>query len=253
MKILTGAIALSLCAVGGAAFAQGATPGAQNPPAASTRQSIGKPIKEVTTALGKAAGVEVLIDSGLMGERTTFKDTEVTPATLEAALDKLVKTLPQGTAWAKAYLPEPPPGKKYNGDALAQYVMAQAGLFGKAGTSEPGKVELLGKQVPTEEAQPMVAGLKLRPYYVVSRGRRPMFASGGGPGGGALGALGGVNIMDMLMKQLNVTSPDQIQPGSYKVSLPGPDGNPRDAEVTVDNTDGGRRVMVRMGDVNKGN
>lgn len=246
MKILAGALALSLCAVGGAAFAQGGAPAAPASPAA-TRQVTGKPIKEVTTALGKGAGVEVLIDSTLVGERTSFKDTEVTPANLEAALDKLVKTLPQGTAWAKAYLPEPPAGKKYNGDALAQYVLAQAGLFGKAGSSEPGKVELLGKQVPADEAQPMLAGLKLRPYYVISRGRRPMMASGfpGGPGG----PFGGVNVMDLLMKQLNLTSIDQLQPGSYKVSLPGPDGNMRDAEVTVDGGDGARRVMVRMGEV----
>lgn len=251
MKILAGAIALSLCAVGGAAFAQGGATAASASPAA-TRQVTGKPIKEVTTALGKGAGVEVLIDSTLVGERTSFKDTEVTPATLEAALDKLVKTLPQGTAWAKAYLPEPPAGKKYNGDALAQYVLAQAGLFGKAGSSEPGKVELLGKQVPADEAQPMLAGLKLRPYYVISRGRRPMMA-GGFPGGLLGGPGGGTNIMDLLMKQLNLTSIDQIQPGSYKVSLPGPDGNPMNAEVTVDGSDGAKRVMVRMGEVRSQN
>jgi hypothetical protein len=245
MKIFWGAMALSFCLTS-AALAQTTSTAPAAP--TSVRQATGKPIKEVVQALGKAAGVAVLIDSSLLAERTTFKETDVTAATLEAALDKLVKTLPQGTAWAKAYLPEPPAGKKYTGDALAQYVMAQAGLFGKAGASQPGKIELLGQQVPSEEAQPMLSSLKLKPYYVLSRGRRPMLASGD-PGEMMKRFGGGTNVIDLLMKQLNVSGIDQIQPGNYKVTLPGPDGTPVNADVVVEGDDGQKRVMVRMGEV----
>ncbi|MGC4044306.1 MAG: hypothetical protein QM758_10955 [Armatimonas sp.] len=235
MKVLVGVLVLSLYAISEAAFAQETAP---------PRPTANKPIKEVIQALGKAAGVEILIDSTLSQERTAFKETTVTRATLEAALDKLVETLPPGTAWAKTYLPEPPPGKKYNGDALAQYVMAQATLFGKAGISEPGKVELLGKQVPTDRAQATLSELKLRPYYVLRCSGYPVL-SNRNLTKEFLNKISGTDFMEVLMKQLNASSPDQIRPGNYKVFLPGPDGKPVSVDLTVDDSVGDKRVMLR--------
>ncbi len=242
MRIYRGALLLGLSILGGAALAQ-TTP----PP---IKQAAGKPVREIVAALGKASGVAVLIDSSLLAEKTTFKETEVTPETLEAVLDRLVKTLPQGTAWAKAYLPEPPVGKKYTGDAVAQFILAQATLFGKAGASEPGKIELLGKALPTEQLQPLMADLKLKPYYVLRNSQRPKFVAGmPGMGGAVMDRLGGPGgFMGALLKQLNVSSIDQVQPGTYKVSLPGPDGTPMNAEVTVEGDESQRRVMVHMGE-----
>jgi hypothetical protein len=228
--------------LGGAALAQSAPP-----PAKQVAPAAGKPVREIVAALGKSSGVAVLIDSSLLGEKTTFKETETTPETLEAALDRLVKTLPPGTAWAKAYLPEPPVGKKYTGDGVAQFVLAQATLFGKAGASEPGKIELLGKALPTEQLQPLMADLKLKPYYVLRNGSRRTMAGALGPG--AMEKMGGPgNVIGSLLKQLNVTSVDQIPPGNYKVSIPGPDGTPITADVTVEGDEGQRRIMVKMGE-----
>jgi hypothetical protein len=243
MKQYRGVLLLGVSLLGGAALAQSAPPAKQV-------ASAGKSVREIVAALGKSSGVAVLIDSSLLGEKTTFKDTEATPETLEAALDKLVKTLPTGTAWAKVYLPEPPAGKKYTGDAVAQFILAQATLFGKAGASEPGKIELLGKALPTEQLQPLIADLKLKPYYVLRNSQRPKFVAGTpGMGAAVMDRLGGPGgFMGALLKQLNVSSIDQVQPGTYKVTLPGPDGNPMNAEVTVEGDESQRRVMVHMKD-----
>ena len=219
---------------------------AQDAPKSAAKQPAAKPLSSVVLALGKTYGQTILLDTPLTMEKTTFvAKTDSSEATLEETLTNLVKTLPAGAAWAKVYLPEPPPGKKYTGDAVAGYVMAQATLFGKAGESKPGKIELLGKQFPDAEAEPMVAGLKLKPYYVLSAPNRRLAGAGalagmmkGGPG----------DIMGPLLKQLGVTDPKDIPPGTYKISIPGPDGTPMDGSVTVDDDgSGNRRMMVSVG------
>ena len=205
------------------------------------RQVSTRTVREVLQALSLSAEAKVLADSGLSGEKTAFVLKDVTNSTLEAALDALVKTLPPGAAWAKVYLPDPPIGKKYTGDALAQYVMAQAALFGKAGASVPGKVELLGRQITPDEAEPMLAGLKLKPYYVVSAPRRSPLTKLNAPGAA-------MDVMGALTKQLGVADVKDIPPGTYKVSLPGPDGVLLDGQVTIeDDGSGNRRVMVNLG------
>jgi hypothetical protein len=231
---------LTALAVAPTALAQNAPPPKKAPVPA------GKPLKEIVAALTKAVGIEVLLDSSLSAAQTSFKIGEVAPETLEATLDRLVKTLPQGTAWAKVYLPEPPAGKKYRGDDVAQFVLAQASLFGKAGVSEPGKIELLGRQVPAAEAQPMLSGLKLRPYYVLRAPRRTMAgASPFGPGG--LFPGGKDDIMGPLLKQLGVCDPSQIPPGNYKISIPGPNGSPMEGHVIVeDDGSGNRRIGIAI-------
>ena len=238
MKIFLGAMLLTL---GSAplALAQGAPPAAKQAAAA-------KPLSSVVLGLGKTFGQTILLDTPLSLEKTTFAPkTGESDATLEETLTKLVKTLPSGAAWAKVYLPEPPPGKKYTGDAVAGYVMAQAALFGKAGESKPGKIELLGKQLPDAEAEPMVAGLKLVPYYILSAPTRRL------AGAGALAGMmkdGANDIMGPLLKQLGVTDPKDIPPGTYKISIPGPDGTMMDGNVNVmDDGNGHRAVAISVG------
>lgn len=235
MKIFLGALLLTFGAAP-LALAQDAPPPAKQP--------APKPLREVVQTLGKTFGQTILLDSSLVAEKTSFVSTRA-EETLEETLSKLVKTLPGGAAWAKVYLPEPPAGKKYTGDAVAGYVMAQAALFGKAGETKPGKIELLGKQVPDAEAEPMVAGLKLKPYYVLSAPTRRL--AGAGPLAGMV-KNGGMDVMGPLLKQLGVDSPKDIPPGTYKISIPGPDGAPLDGNVTVDDDgNGNRRVMVSVG------
>lgn len=240
MKIYLGALLLTL----------GSTPLAlaQDAPKPAAKQPAAKPLSSVALTLGKTYGQTILLDTLLTMEKTTFvAKTDASEETLEETLTKLVKTLPAGAAWAKVYLPEPPPGKKYTGDAVARYVMAQATLFGKAGESKPGKIELLGKQVPDAEAEPMVAGLKLKPYYVLSSPARRFAGAGAGPLGGML-KNGASDIMGPLLKQLGVSDPKDIPPGSYKISIPGPDGTMMDGNVNVmDDGNGNRAVAISIG------
>ena len=234
MKIFLGALLLTF-GTAPLALAQDAPPPAKQP--------APKSLRDVVQTLGKTFGQTILLDSSLAAEKTSFAAPR-TEETLEETLSKLVKTLPGGAAWAKVYLPEPPAGKKYTGDAVAGYVMAQAALFGKAGETKPGKIELLGKQVPDAEAEPMVAGLKLKPYYVLSAPTRRL-AGAASPGPLKGGAM---DVMGPLLKQLGVSDPKDIPPGTYKISLPGPDGTPMDGNVTVDDDgNGNRRVMVTVG------
>ena len=49
------------------------------------------------------------------------------------------------------------------------------------------------------------------------------------------------------MKQLGVTDLKNVPSGSYKVQLPGPDGNPVTADVRVNNDGGNTSISVRIG------
>lgn len=197
-----------------------------------------------------SSGVQVLAESSLAEKLVGPLDQKATKENLETVLNGLVKQLPR-TVWAKVMLPKPEVGKRYNGDAVAQYVRAQAGLFGKAGVSEAGYVEIAGRRLPASEAEPMVQRLKLVPYYVListdpAASKLSDMLDGipqirfGGPGKGG-------DPMSSLMKQLGVSSPNQIPSGTYDVQIPGPDGTPMNAKVMVRNESGSISIGVSIG------
>lgn len=124
-------------------------------------------LSQILSVLSRSAGVTVVADSTLSGVQASMPRA-ATAANLEDRLDALVKELPEGTAWAKLMLPPPPAGQAYRGDDLAEFALAQARLFGTAGAATPGKVEVLGQKIAEEKAEPVVAALGLKPFYVLS-------------------------------------------------------------------------------------
>jgi hypothetical protein len=209
-----------------------------------------RPEREVSVSvivrqLGQDSGQNVLVDSSLAALKAPALAKATTKANLEEQLDALLRKLPEGAAWAKLYLPKPQEGKRYAADNLARFAVAQASLFGgKVGTSKPGMVEVMGRMMPEAEALPLVQKLDLVPYYILSNPRRPAMAFGG-PSAGS--PFGGANISDLLLKQLGVTDLKNVPSGSYKVQLPGPDGNPVTADVKVNNEGGNTSIAVRIG------
>jgi hypothetical protein len=178
----------------------------------------------------------------------------VTADTLEGYLDTLLRRLSSaapGATWAKVFLPAAS-GHRYSGDALAQYALAQIALFGRPATRpEAGTVVLLGKPLTSAEAGSYVQGLGLEPYYVLFRrgasAGTPLMV--GGPGGP--GTPGGARdpITAALLQQLGANNIRDVPSGDYVVSVPGPDGVERKAQVTVTNANGSVsiRVVVRDG------
>ena len=204
-------------------------------------------VSVIVRQLGTDSGQNVLVDSSLAALKAPALTKATTKDNLEEQLDALVRKLPDGAAWAKLYLPKPQEGKRYAADNLSRYALAQASLFGgKVGSSKPGMVEVMGRLMPQAEATPLVQKLDLQAFYILSNPRKPMMAFGG-PGGGAGSPFGGANISDLLMKQLGVSDLKDVPSGSYKVQLPGPDGNPVTADVKVNNEGGNTSIAVRIG------
>lgn len=207
-------------------------------------------LTETLRRIADSSGITVLAESSLAEKSVEPLAQKATKDNIEGVLNALVKQLPK-TVWAKVMLPKPEAGKRYNPDAVAQYVRAQASLFGKAGVSEAGTVEIIGRRLPTADAEPVVQRLKLVPYYVLintdSVASRISSALEGVPqlqfGGGGKGG----DMMGALLKQLGVSSPDQIPSGTYNVQIPGPDGNPTNAKVTVRNEGGSLSIGVAIG------
>ena len=204
-------------------------------------------VSVIIRQLGQDSGQNVLVDSSLAALKAPALTKATTKDNLEEQLDILLRKLPDGTAWAKLYLPKPIEGKRYAADNLSRYAVAQAGLFGgKVGASKPGMVEVMGRLMTQAEANPLIQKLDLVPYYILSNPRKPTMAFGG-PGGGAGSPFGGANISDLLMKQLGVTDLKNVPSGNYKVQLPGPDGNPVTADVKVNNDGDNTSIAVRIG------
>lgn len=153
-----------------AAFGLAALPTrAQEAPApASAGAARARSLSLILPVLSRGSGVTVVADSTLSGAQAPMPREATTAANLEDHLDALVKELPTGTAWAKLMLPSPPAGRAYRGDDLADFALAQARLFGTAGAATPGKVEVLGQKIAEEKAEPVVATLGLKPFYVLS-------------------------------------------------------------------------------------
>lgn len=139
-----------------------------NPPANTTNVRQ-KPLSAILTSMSRAAGVSIVADSTIAGALVNPPAMNTTPQNFEAQIAEMVKSLPQGTAWAKLYLPEPKGRRDYSGDDVAAYATAQAKLFGNVGgDTGPGEVEILGQRVAADKASSYVAGLNLKPVYLIT-------------------------------------------------------------------------------------
>lgn len=211
-------------------------------PARSARQQS---VQRIADKLSQEAGVKILVVSALSQQLALAPESPANTENLEGLLDSLVRRVEEAT-WAKVYLPTPTSGRRYTADAVAQFAQAQTGLFGRQVKAEPGTLELLGKRMTQAEAQPFIKGLGLEPYYVLISRRAMLGPLAGGmamPAGGANGNA----VMDSLMKQLGVSNPKDIPTGDYEVTIPGPDGTPQKARISVKNGDGSMSIGVRIG------
>lgn len=156
------AVALaSVCCLGVGARAQEQRGGA------GARTGVARSLESVLQRMRKDLGVSFLADSSLASAQASLPEDATTPANVEDQLDALVKQLPRGTVWAKVMLPEAK-GRRYRGDDVLDYVLAQARLFGNVGSTKAGTVEILGQKIEEGKAEPVVGALGLRPVYLLA-------------------------------------------------------------------------------------
>lgn len=230
--------ASSLSAYALPARAQEASTGGNSPHVA--RQET---VKLIVDRIRKEAGVAVMADSFLDRQVVTPPDTAVTRDTLEEYLTRLTRRLPAGTVWIKLYLPPATEGHRYIPDAVAQLASAQIGLLGRPA---PDTVQIQGKTLSVAEAAPLIRALGLEPVYVLTSKQR-MAASSASAGAGSFTADSSA-VMDALTKQLGVSRVNDIPSGTYKVTVPGANGEMVNATINVENNGGQMRVGVQMRD-----
>nr|CAA9286575.1 hypothetical protein AVDCRST_MAG63-3998 [uncultured Armatimonadetes bacterium] len=172
MVLVAGASAAASLSVTAAAAAANEAPASR----AGTR-----PASEVFARIASGAGITIYTDSTVT-ERAALPTAAVTPGNVESQIAEVVKTLPEGTTWAKLYLPAPPGNQPWKADDVAEYAFAQRRLFGPVGGIETGTVEILGQRVPQEKAHEVIAALNLKPVYLVTNPRLRTTAVGGNPG-----------------------------------------------------------------------
>lgn len=163
-------IAFATFAVSGAAFAQEASPApASNGAAARADKSMMRTVKEVLKRIeeGAGPGVQIVADSTILTEKVPVPTEATTPQNFEAQIAAVVEALPKGTAWAKLYLPSAE-ARSYKGDDLVDYALAQSKLFGKVGNAPEGSVEVMGKVLTAEKAQPVIDALNLKPVHLLT-------------------------------------------------------------------------------------
>lgn len=142
---------------------------AQNAP---TRQ---RTVAEAAMAMtrGLTGMVYVVADSTTGATPAALPIEPTTPENVEKQVAALVAGLPPGTLWAKLYLPAPVNTRRgYNGDDVAAYALAQSKLVGPVGAAlPPGTVEILGQKLPQDKAETHIAGLNLKPVYLITNPR----------------------------------------------------------------------------------
>lgn len=139
-------------------------------------------VAEVAAAMTRGAtGSFVVADSSVGRIPAPLPADATTPENVEQQIEALVAQLPKGTTWAKLYLPAPASVRRgYNGDDVAAYALAQSKLVGPVGAvAPPGLVEIMGQKVPQAKAQDYIAGLNLKPVYLITN---PRAAAPGGFG-----------------------------------------------------------------------
>jgi hypothetical protein len=204
------------CAVALPARAQQQDQGeAQPPPAAGAPQqeTAGeaqrvrvRPLSSILASMSRSSGVSVVADSPLTNQNVSAPTAEVTAENLEQQLTALTKALPSGTLWAKLYLPATAT-RASNGDALANYVLAQAKLFGNVGApTAPGTIEVMGQKVSADKADAVVSALNLKPVYIVLN---PLQRNN--PANTTTAAANGVNWAAMTPQQKQAYAQQQAQ------------------------------------------
>jgi hypothetical protein len=139
------------------ASAQQQTPAVQKP---SLNFLLGK--------LPKAIGGNIYADTSSGNAKVDVQGIDLATSNAEDLLDALVKKLPKGTVWVKVFVPKTD-AKRMNGDSLAAFVFAQSNLIGKVGEIKKGYTEVLGQQIPDDQAADLLKTLNLSPYYVIFR------------------------------------------------------------------------------------
>ena len=137
---------------------------AQQQPPAVQKPSLGF----LLGRLPKSIGANIYADTSIGNAKVDVEGLNLTNPAQEDLLDALIKKLPKNTVWVKVYLPTMD-SKRINGDALAAYVFAQSNLVGKVGEIQKGFTEVLGQQVPDEQAAEIIKTLKLSPSYIIFR------------------------------------------------------------------------------------
>lgn len=118
--------------------------------------------------LPKAIGGNIYADTSSGNAKVDVQSIDLATTSAEDVLDALVKKLPKGTVWVKVFVPKAD-AKRMNGDSLAAFVFAQSNLIGKVGEIKKGYTEILGQQIPDDQAADLLKTLNLSPYYVIFR------------------------------------------------------------------------------------
>jgi hypothetical protein len=118
--------------------------------------------------LPKAIGGNIYADTSSGNAKVDVQGIDLATSSAEDLLDALVKKLPKGTVWVKVFVPKTD-AKRMNGDSLAAFVFAQSNLIGKVGEIKKGYTEILGQQIPDDQAADLLKTLILTPSYVIFR------------------------------------------------------------------------------------
>ncbi len=174
-----GVALVALCLTGSPAEAQ--QPQTTNPKT-PTNNTRFRTLSNVLFTMTRSSGIAVVSDSFLTDQSVPPPPGEVTATNLEDSISTLVQSLPAGTVWAKLYLPEPKGNRGFNGDAVAEYALAQAKLFGNVGGATPeGTIEVMGQKISADKVPAVTAALNLKPVYVlVNTNKKPGEASTAG-------------------------------------------------------------------------
>ncbi|MFM7188112.1 MAG: hypothetical protein ACKO14_09885 [Armatimonadota bacterium] len=122
----------------------------------------------VLSKLPRSVGANIYADTSTGNAKVDVGGLDLTTTATEDVLDALVKKLPKGTVWVRVNVPKAD-SKRLTGDNLAAFVFAQSNLIGKVGEIRKGYTEILGQQIPDEQAHELVKTLNLSTYYVIFR------------------------------------------------------------------------------------
>lgn len=125
-------------------------------------------IDYVVNTMSRNVRQAILIDSVLAGKLAPLPSAPTTVENFESQLDSLAKSLGPGVTWEKVYLPALPSGRVYRADDLAEFLLAQARLFGKPTRPAQGWIEVLGKKLSEQQSDAVVTSLNLRPHYILT-------------------------------------------------------------------------------------
>jgi hypothetical protein len=135
-----------------------------------------RPLSEIVAQMNRSKGVIVLADWTVQSAPVIPLRQATTTDNVELQVKSLLNQLPAGALWVKLYLPEPA-SKRWDADAMTQYVQAQARLLERrVGADMPaGTLEIMGQQVSTERGKEIIDHLQLKLVYLITNpSLRPM-------------------------------------------------------------------------------